>query len=96
MITVNPEITEQSSLNEPFDCENCGRAVVSTRFAAHLEKCMGMGRNSGRIASQRLASAAGRAKKSDEDHNDETKTEEIDADWDPEGSEGDDHIDNIM
>ena len=28
------------------------------RFAPHLEKCMGMGRNSSRLASRRLATAS--------------------------------------
>ncbi|KAG7297791.1 hypothetical protein JYU34_018533 [Plutella xylostella] len=44
----------------PFDsncsCPNCDRPVSATRFAPHLEKCMGMGRNSSRIASRRIAS----------------------------------------
>lgn len=37
-------------------CPNCERPVSATRFAPHLEKCMGMGRNSSRIASRRIAS----------------------------------------
>ncbi|KAJ2953445.1 hypothetical protein O0L34_g1039 [Tuta absoluta] len=37
-------------------CPNCDRPVSATRFAPHLEKCMGMGRNSSRIASRRIAS----------------------------------------
>ncbi|CAB4014182.1 ataxin-7 3, partial [Paramuricea clavata] len=36
-------------------CPNCGRNMAASRFAPHLEKCMGMGRNSSRIASRRLA-----------------------------------------
>jgi SAGA-associated factor 11 len=38
---------------ESFECLNCKRTVAATRYAPHLEKCMGMGRNSSRIASQR-------------------------------------------
>ncbi|CAD7077291.1 unnamed protein product [Hermetia illucens] len=38
-------------------CPNCDRLVSTSRFAPHLEKCMGMGRNSSRIASRRIASA---------------------------------------
>ncbi|XP_050664224.1 SAGA-associated factor 11 homolog isoform X2 [Leptidea sinapis] len=37
-------------------CPNCERPVSASRFAPHLEKCMGMGRNSSRIASRRIAS----------------------------------------
>eukprot|EP01119_Soliformovum_irregulare_P022287 TRINITY_DN7597_c2_g1_i1.p1 TRINITY_DN7597_c2_g1~~TRINITY_DN7597_c2_g1_i1.p1 ORF type:complete len:231 (+),score=60.52 TRINITY_DN7597_c2_g1_i1:41-733(+) len=40
---------------DSFECLNCGRAVSATRYAPHLEKCMGMGRTSSRIASKRLA-----------------------------------------
>lgn len=36
-------------------CPNCERGVAACRFATHLEKCMGMGRNSSRIASLRIA-----------------------------------------
>jgi len=35
-------------------CPNCSRTLAANRFAPHLEKCMGMGRNSSRIASKRL------------------------------------------
>lgn len=38
-------------------CPNCDRAVAACRFATHLEKCMGMGRNSSRIASRRIANS---------------------------------------
>ena len=34
-------------------CPNCSRNLAASRFAPHLEKCMGMGRNSSRIASRR-------------------------------------------
>jgi len=40
-----------------FNCLHCGRAVVASRYAPHLEKCMGIGRmarNSSRIASMRM------------------------------------------
>eukprot|EP01117_Protostelium_nocturnum_P020480 TRINITY_DN922_c0_g1_i2.p1 TRINITY_DN922_c0_g1~~TRINITY_DN922_c0_g1_i2.p1 ORF type:complete len:357 (-),score=89.18 TRINITY_DN922_c0_g1_i2:1275-2345(-) len=48
--------------SETFECVNCKRIVVGSRFAPHLEKCMGMGRNSSRIASQRLATVAEKTK----------------------------------
>ena len=35
-------------------CPNCQRNLAANRFAPHLEKCMGMGRNSSRLASRRL------------------------------------------
>jgi len=35
-------------------CPKCQRNLAANRFAPHLEKCMGMGRNSSRIASRRL------------------------------------------
>ena len=31
-------------------CPNCSRTLGAQKFAPHLEKCMGMGRNSTRIA----------------------------------------------
>ncbi|KAJ4805048.1 SAGA-associated factor 11 [Rhynchospora pubera] len=31
--------------SETFECMNCGRPIVAGRFAPHLEKCMGKGRN---------------------------------------------------
>lgn len=37
-------------------CPNCSRSLAASRFAPHLEKCMGMGRISSRIASRRLVS----------------------------------------
>ncbi|CAG0915804.1 unnamed protein product [Notodromas monacha] len=36
-------------------CPQCNRTLAAYRFAPHLEKCMGMGRSSSRIASQRIA-----------------------------------------
>jgi SAGA-associated factor 11 len=41
-------------------CPNCQRSLAAQRFAPHLEKCMGMGRNSSRIASKRIASSTGK------------------------------------
>ncbi|KAH0820207.1 hypothetical protein MTP99_001646 [Tenebrio molitor] len=39
-------------------CPNCDRAVAATRFAPHLEACMGMGRNRFRNATRRVASSS--------------------------------------
>jgi len=41
-------------------CPNCQRNMAASRFAPHLEKCMGMGRNSSRLASRRIARDANR------------------------------------
>ncbi|KAJ8684576.1 hypothetical protein QAD02_020368 [Eretmocerus hayati] len=41
--------------SQECNCPNCNRGVAASRFATHLEKCMGMGRNSSRIASRRIA-----------------------------------------
>ena len=35
------------------DCPNFSRTLAASSFAPHLEKCMGMGRNSSRTASRR-------------------------------------------
>ncbi|XP_071826614.1 ataxin-7-like protein 3 [Apostichopus japonicus] len=54
-------------------CPSCHRNLAASRFAPHLAKCMGMGRNSSRLASKRLASNTGKLD-SDED-------DERDIDW---------------
>jgi len=38
-------------------CPECRQTTAACRFAPHLEKCMGMGRNSSRLARRRLATA---------------------------------------
>jgi SAGA-associated factor 11 len=56
-------------------CPNCQRNLAASRFAPHLEKCMGMGRNSSRLASRRLATSGKetsyRESGMDEDEDDE-------------------------
>ena len=52
--------------------KNEQRNMAASRFAPHLEKCMGMGRNSSRLASRRIASATREAALvSDEDVDDD-------------------------
>ncbi|XP_058814046.1 SAGA-associated factor 11 homolog [Topomyia yanbarensis] len=58
------------------NCPNCNRIVAASRFAPHLEKCMGMGRNSSRIASRRLANTRDGSNYFGADEDDED-----DADW---------------
>ena len=41
--------------NKECVCPNCNRSIAASRFAPHLEKCLGMGRNSSRIANRRYA-----------------------------------------
>ncbi|EDO45909.1 predicted protein [Nematostella vectensis] len=62
------DVFGQVPLKKPVDCicPNCQRNMAASRFAPHLEKCMGMGRNSSRIASRRLATG----KMMDEDEED--------------------------
>uniref|UniRef100_A0A3B4B551 Ataxin-7-like protein 3 n=1 Tax=Periophthalmus magnuspinnatus TaxID=409849 RepID=A0A3B4B551_9GOBI len=38
--------------NKECVCPNCNRSIAASRFAPHLEKCLGMGRNSSRIANR--------------------------------------------
>uniref|UniRef100_A0A8R1TMW1 SAGA-associated factor 11 n=1 Tax=Onchocerca volvulus TaxID=6282 RepID=A0A8R1TMW1_ONCVO len=35
-------------------CDECKRTIAASRFAPHLEKCMGMGRSSSRVAKRRI------------------------------------------
>ncbi|GFN78925.1 saga-associated factor 11 homolog [Plakobranchus ocellatus] len=61
-----------SKKNYECVCPNCQRHLAASRFAPHLEKCMGMGRNSSRIASRRIANNQkhGSEESGQEDEND--------------------------
>ncbi|KAL9541741.1 hypothetical protein PS6_010163 [Mucor atramentarius] len=38
-----------------YECVNCQKTIASTRYAPHLEKCLGLsGRQSSRVASRRM------------------------------------------
>ncbi|XP_038143779.1 ataxin-7-like protein 3 isoform X1 [Cyprinodon tularosa] len=64
--------------NKECECPNCKRLIAASRFAPHLEKCLGMGRNSSRIANLRLASNNNISKsESDQEDNDDLN----DNDW---------------
>lgn len=54
------DVFGQVPTKKQFECEcpECHRNMAASRFAPHLEKCMGMGRNSSRIASRRQAKIA--------------------------------------
>jgi len=36
-----------------YMCSNCDRKIAVTRYAPHLEKCLGLGRTSGRLKNKR-------------------------------------------
>ncbi|XP_029429237.1 ataxin-7-like protein 3 isoform X2 [Rhinatrema bivittatum] len=64
--------------NKECVCPNCSRSIAASRFAPHLEKCLGMGRNSSRIANRRIASSNNLNKsESDQEDNDDLN----DNDW---------------
>ncbi|KAI7803942.1 ataxin-7-like protein 3 [Triplophysa rosa] len=64
--------------NKECVCPNCNRSIAASRFAPHLEKCLGMGRNSSRIANRRIASSNNTSKsESDQEDNDDIN----DNDW---------------
>lgn len=69
-------------------CPNCGRTLGALRFAPHLEKCVGMGRSSSRIASRRIlaSSNAGKEVKYGEDaveSNGSSQQSQSNAEWVP-------------
>jgi len=49
--------TKIQKYSEDIECPNCKRSISTTRFAPHLEKCFGKGRQSSRIASQKISSS---------------------------------------
>jgi len=57
-------------------CPQCDRNLAASRFAPHLEKCMGMGRNSSRLASRRLASSGKEANYRETGENEDEEDEE--------------------
>ncbi|XP_054161858.1 SAGA-associated factor 11 homolog isoform X2 [Oppia nitens] len=65
------------------ECPNCHRNLAASRFAPHLEKCMGMGRNSSRIASKRIANTSMKNNDSDADEYDNN----ADTDWNANGGD---------
>lgn len=69
-----PEIVDQPGVdifgqvynqwkNKECECPNCKRLIAASRFAPHLEKCLGMGRNSSRIANRRWVTGGGSERK---------------------------------
>nr|ACO13031.1 Ataxin-7-like protein 3 [Lepeophtheirus salmonis] len=60
-------------------CPNCSRNLAASRFAPHLEKCMGMGRNSSRIASRRIASSSNNSNNSSSQNNSNSNSNSKDS-----------------
>ncbi|XP_022235768.1 ataxin-7-like protein 3 [Limulus polyphemus] len=56
---IGRDVFGQVPIKKQFECvcPNCQRNLAASRFAPHLEKCMGMGRNSSRLASKRIANS---------------------------------------
>ncbi|XP_034658386.1 SAGA-associated factor 11 homolog [Drosophila subobscura] len=84
----NLDIFGVSTAKKAIDCTcpNCDRLVAAARFAPHLEKCMGMGRISSRIASRRLATKEGSSASSNSSYvhsgaNTGGTDDEDDVDW---------------
>uniref|UniRef100_A0A3P8ZCM9 Ataxin-7-like protein 3 n=1 Tax=Esox lucius TaxID=8010 RepID=A0A3P8ZCM9_ESOLU len=66
--------------NKECVCPNCSRSIAASRFAPHLEKCLGMGRNSSRIANRRIVTGGNNTNnksESDQEDNDDVN----DNDW---------------
>mmetsp|Transcript_26452 Transcript_26452/g.37243 ORF Transcript_26452/g.37243 Transcript_26452/m.37243 type:complete len:268 (-) Transcript_26452:20-823(-) len=74
--------SDMQNTNECFTCVNCSRIVVASRYAPHLEKCMGLGRSSSRIATKRLAVAAKHPKNNEFDQFD-SDPDDRDFDYSP-------------
>uniref|UniRef100_A0A1I7S2W4 SAGA-associated factor 11 n=1 Tax=Bursaphelenchus xylophilus TaxID=6326 RepID=A0A1I7S2W4_BURXY len=47
--------TANKRMQVECECLCCNRMIAASRFAPHMEKCIGMGRNSSRVARRRLA-----------------------------------------
>lgn len=74
------DIFGNSSMKKSLECicPHCSRSLAAARFAPHLEKCMGMGRNSSRIASRRIAKVGC---KKDSDNESEDEENDKDGEW---------------
>ncbi|KAI8929505.1 hypothetical protein BC831DRAFT_291221 [Entophlyctis helioformis] len=52
----NPSLTN----GEKYDCPQCQNQLPAARYAPHLEKCLGLGRMSSRVANRKITAAADR------------------------------------
>jgi len=56
----------QLMISDNCECCNCSRTLIASRFAPHLEKCMGLGRTSSRLATKRIQKVEKPTKASEE------------------------------
>ncbi|CAO1429625.1 unnamed protein product [Diamesa serratosioi] len=73
--------------DQTVKCPICQQFVSAKRFAPHLERCMGMGRNSSRIASQRIKKSRDTTNTSYYNDTNDNDTDE-DADWNMRAEKG--------
>ncbi|KAI8084958.1 uncharacterized protein BX664DRAFT_338188 [Halteromyces radiatus] len=60
-----------------YECVNCQKTIASTRYAPHLEKCLGLaGRQSSRVANRRMGSSPSSVDYSS-DSNDDRKRKKL-------------------
>ncbi|CAO3624957.1 unnamed protein product [Cunninghamella blakesleeana] len=61
-----------------YECVNCQKTIASTRYAPHLEKCLGLaGRQSSRVASRRLGSSPNSVDYSSDSNDSERKRKKL-------------------
>ncbi|GMT24269.1 hypothetical protein PFISCL1PPCAC_15566 [Pristionchus fissidentatus] len=64
-------------------CPECRRSIAAVRFAPHLDKCIGMGRNSSRVARQKMQQGNQEDQPSDSHSEDDVivSNDDDDVDW---------------
>lgn len=79
--TTDGDIFRQQTIKKSQDCTCpiCNRTVVASRFAPHLETCMGMGRKRSRNASRMLVN--NNSKERETSYGGMASDDEDDADW---------------
>ncbi|CAO3594672.1 unnamed protein product [Absidia cylindrospora] len=61
-----------------YECVNCQKMIASTRYAPHLEKCLGLaGRQSSRVANRRMVSSPSSSVDYSSDSNDDRKRKKL-------------------
>ncbi|GMR48177.1 hypothetical protein PMAYCL1PPCAC_18372, partial [Pristionchus mayeri] len=77
--------TLESPVRKQYDvvCPECKRSIAAVRFAPHLDKCIGMGRNSSRVARQKMQQGNQEDPPSDSHSEDEVivSNDDDDVDW---------------
>merc|ERR1712123_344787 len=75
------QLIKVKKYTEDIVCPSCHRQISANRFAPHLEKCLGKGRSSSRIASQKITSSAIESALLRRDSIDAEVPDLIDHDW---------------